>query len=90
MRDLNREESGWVVALTWLSALEEAARDFHGTRPRGFCQRAYEHATLNYLRQLDSDYGIVANHVKSIKAAVEEYIRVGVMGGLFTDASHFS
>jgi hypothetical protein len=89
MRKLNGEESGWVVALTWLSALEEVARDFHGTRPRNFCQRAYEHATQNFLRQLENDYGIVAERVHSIKAAVEEYIRVGVLGGLFRDASQF-
>ena len=89
MREINKEESGWVVALTWLSALEEAARDFHGTRPRGFCQRAYEHATQNYLHRLEGDYGIVANHVGTIKAAVAEYIKVGVLGGLFRDASQF-
>lgn len=89
MRELKREESGWVVALSWLSALEEVARDFHGTRPRAFCQRAYEHATENYLRILENEYGIKAQSVDSIKKAVEEYIRVGVKGRLFTDASQF-
>jgi len=89
MRKLNREESGWVIALTWLSDLEETARDFHGTRPRIFCQRAYEHATQNYLRHLENDHGIIAERLDSIKAAVEEYIRVGVLGGLFADASQF-
>jgi hypothetical protein len=89
MRELKREESGWVVALSWLSALEEVARDFHGTRPRAFCQRAYEHATENFLRILENEYGIKAQSVDSIKKAVEEYIRVGVKGRLFTDASQF-
>jgi hypothetical protein len=89
MRELKREEGGWVVALSWLSALEEVARDFHGTRPRAFCQRAYEHATENFLRILENEYGIKAQSVDSIKKAVEEYIRVGVKGRLFTDASQF-
>jgi hypothetical protein len=89
MRELKREEGGWVVALSWLSALEEVARDFHGTRPRAFCQRAYEHATENYLRILENEYGIKAQKVDSIKKAVDEYIRVGVKGRLFTDASQF-
>jgi hypothetical protein len=89
MRELKREEGGWVVALTWLSALEEVARDFHGTRPRAFCQRAYEHATGNFLRILENEYGIKARPVDTIKKAVEEYIRVGVLARLFTDASQF-
>ena len=89
MRELKREEGGWVLALSWLSALEEVARDFHGTRPRAFCERAYEHATENYLRILENEYGIKAQSVDSIKKAVEEYIRVGVKGRLFTDASQF-
>lgn len=89
MNKLNREEGGWVVALAWLSALEEVARDFHGTRPRAFCQRAYEHATEHYLRILETEFGIKTNPVDSIKKAVEEYIRVGVKARLFTDASQF-
>jgi len=89
MRELNKEESGWVVALTWLSALEEVARDFQGTRPHAFCQRAYEHATRYFLRILDNDYRIVAKRVNSIKDAVKEYINIGVKGGLFKDSSQF-
>jgi len=89
MRELNKEESGWVVALTWLSALEETARDFHGTRPRAFLQRAYEHAVQNFLSQLELDYGIHAARGDSIRRAVQEYIRVGVKGGAFGDASQF-
>ena len=89
MHKLNREESGWILALSWLSALEEVARDFHGTRPRAFCQRAYEHATEHFLRILETEFGIKANPVDSIKKAVEEYIRVGVKSRIFTDASQF-
>jgi len=89
MRELNREESGWLLALAWLSALEETARDFHGTRPRAFCQRAYEHAVQNFLRRMELDYGIRARRTESIRKAVEEYISVGVKGGVFEDASQF-
>ena len=89
MQELNREDSGWVVALTWLSALEETARDFHGTRPRAFMMRAYEHAVQNYLGQLELDYGIRAARGNSIREAVQEYIRAGVRAGAFKDASQF-
>ena len=89
MRELNREESGWLLAIAWLSALEETARDFHGTRPRAFCQRAYEHAVHNFLRRMELDYGIRAQRTESIREAVEEYIRVGTRGGVFEDASQF-
>ncbi len=89
MKKVNREESGWIVALTWLSSLEESARDFHGARPRAFCERAYDHATENYLRTLENEYGISAHRAGTIKKAVEEYIRVGVIGGLFQDESQF-
>jgi len=89
MGELKREESGWVIALSWLSALEEAARDFHGLRPRAFLERAYDHAVQNYLSQLELDYGIRAEKGDSIYKAVQEYIRVGVKAGAFTDASQF-
>jgi len=89
MQSINKEESAWTLALVWLSALEETARDFHGSRPRAFCERAYEHATENWLNALENDYGIIAKKVNSIREAVDEYIRVGVIGGLFQDASQF-
>jgi len=89
MKQVNKEDSGWLLALNWLSALEESARDFHGARPRAFCERAYDHSTENWLRTLENEYGITAKKVDTIKEAVEEYVRIGVMGGLFQDASQF-
>jgi hypothetical protein len=89
MAEPNRAEGGWLIALTWLSALEETARDFHGTRPRTFCERAYEHAVHHFLGQMELEYGIAARKTESIREAVEEYIRVGVQGKAFTDASQF-
>jgi hypothetical protein len=82
-------EAGWVIGLVWLSALEEVARDFHGTRPKVFCQQAYEHAVQHYLHILGSEYGIHIAKADSIKEAVENYIEVGVIGRLFKDASDF-
>jgi hypothetical protein len=89
MDKIDREESGWLVALAWLSALEETARDFHGTRPRVFCERAYEHSVQYYLRHLGEEYGLQIKKSDSIRAAVENYIKIGLAGGLFRDASNF-
>lgn len=89
MDTINREEAGWLVALTWLSGLEEAARDFHGTRPRVFTERAYEHSVASYLRLLSDEHGMRINKSDSLRSAVENYIQIGVAGGLFRDASHF-
>lgn len=89
MRELNRDEAGWLIALAWVSALEETARDFHGSRPKAFCQRAYAHATHNFLSRLELDYGIRAARCKSIHEAVSEYIRVGVRAGTFAETSQF-
>lgn len=87
MKEIKKEDAGWVLALTWLSALEETARDFHGARPKAFCERAYDHATEQYMKALDNQYGITPKRVGSIKESVEEYIRLGVMGGLFQESS---
>lgn len=89
MKEINRQESGWMLSQVWLGALEETARDFHGPRPKAFCERAYEHATNNFLRSLENDYGLTAKKVTTIKEALEEYIRLGVLAGLFEDASQF-
>lgn len=89
MDKIDREEAGWLVALSWLSALEETARDFHGTRPRVFCERAYEHSVQYYLRHLGDEYGLQIKKSDSIRAAVENYIQIGIAGGLFRDASSF-
>jgi hypothetical protein len=86
---IDREEAGWLVALAWLSALEETARDFHGTRPLVFSERAYEHSVQYYLHLLGDEYGMQINKSDSIRAAVENYIQIGIAGKLFRDASHF-
>ena len=89
MKEIKNEEAGWILAITWLSALEETARDFHGSRPRAFCERAYDHATEQFLKTLENEYGVTAKKTTTIREAVEEYIRVGVIGGLFQDPSQF-
>lgn len=83
------EEAGWLVALAWLSALEETARDFHGTRPAVFSSRAYEHSVQYYLHILGDEYGFKIKKVGSIREALESYIQIGVQGGLFRDANFF-
>ncbi len=86
---LNRENGGWDVARCWLLALEETARDFHGSLPRAFCERGYEHATVSWLRMLEDQYGITVPKAPTVKEALENYIEVGVRAGLFRDASQF-
>ena len=88
-KTLDRGECGWVIARVWLNALEETARDFHGTRPRTFVTRAYEHATEEWLRVLEQDYGLKPHEATTMKEAVESYIDIGVKAGLFVDASQF-
>jgi len=89
MDKIDREEAGWLVALSWLSALEETARDFHGTRPKVFSERAYEHAVQYYLHLLGDEYGMQIKKSDSIRQAVEDYIRIGIAGGVFRNASNF-
>lgn len=89
MDKIDREEAGWLVALAWLSALEETARDFHGTRPWVFSARAYEHAVQYYLHLLGDEYGMQIKKSHSIRAAVENYIEIGIAGGLFRAANTF-
>ncbi|MBN2029490.1 hypothetical protein JW824_04530 [bacterium] len=89
MAKIPKEDAGWVIALSWLSALEETARDFHGTRPKLFCERAYEHAVQHFLHVLGDEYDIQVKKAATIRAAVEQYIQVGVEGRLFQDASDF-
>ena len=89
MDKIDREEAGWLVALSWLNALEETARDFHGTRPRIFSERAYEHSVQYYLHLLGDEYGMQIPKSGSIREAVENYIQIGIAGGLFRDASNF-
>ncbi|MCX6575275.1 MAG: hypothetical protein NTV82_02655 [Candidatus Aminicenantes bacterium] len=89
MDKIDREEAGWLVALSWLSALEETARDFHGTRPRVFSERAYEHAVQYYFRLLGDEYGMQIKKSDSILQAVEDYIRIFLAGGVIREASDF-
>lgn len=89
MKKMTKEESGWVLARVWLDALEETFRDFHGSRPRAYTYRAYEHATESWLRILESEYGFKAEKASTIKEAVENYIDLGIKGGLFEDISQF-
>jgi hypothetical protein len=89
MDTINREDAGWIVALAWLSGLEETARDFHGTRPRVFSERAYEHVVQCYLRLLGDLYGMQISKSDSLRSAVENYIQIGITGGLFRNANHF-
>jgi hypothetical protein len=89
MNKIDREEAGWLVALSWLSALEETARDFHGTRPRVFSARAYEHSVQYYLHLLGDEYGLKIPGSESLLSAVQNYIQIGIEGGLFRDASNF-
>ena len=86
---VNKEQSGWDVALAWLSGLEETARDFHGTLPKAFCERAYEHSTASWHQLLEEQYGITIPKAKQIKEAIENHIEVGIRVGLFKDASQF-
>lgn len=89
MDKIDREEAGWLVALSWLSALEETARDFHGTRPKVFSERAYEHAVQYYFHLLGDQYGMQIKKSDSIRQAVEDYIRILIAGGVIREASDF-
>lgn len=89
MPDKALEDVGWTIARAWLTALEQAARDFHGPRPWSFCNRAYDYATEDWLRVLEDEHGMTAKQADSMKEAVENYIDLGVKAGLFKDASQF-
>jgi acetate kinase len=86
---IDPNETGWIIARCWLTAMEQTARDFHGRRPHFFTYRAYEHSTQSWLRILESEYGIKPREASTISEAVESYIEVGAMTGLFKDASQF-
>jgi hypothetical protein len=89
MMQIKKEEAGWLVAVTWLSALEEAARDFHGTHPKVFCERVSEHSVQHYLQRLGDEYGIRIEKSGSIREAVEQYIQIGLRSGLFDALGEF-
>jgi len=89
MEPLNRQEGGWAIARCWLAALEETARDFHGTRPKAFCERGYEHATIRFFQVLEEQFGVTVPKAGSIKQAIENHVEAGLFIGLFRDASQF-
>lgn len=89
MKELTKEQSGWVLARVWIDALEESARDFFGKNPRVFIEKAYESGASAFLRILDSDYGIKAQRGSTLKECIENYIDVGIKGGLFEDKNQF-
>ena len=89
MRTLSKEDGGWMVAYSWLIALEETARDFYGTLPRAFCERGYEHATERWFRLLEELYGMTVPKASSVMEAIKNHIEIGVRTGLFRDASQF-
>lgn len=83
-------QSGWQLTRVWLSALEETARDFHGSRPQEFCRRAYEHATEYWIKILESEFEIEVAHADTFYDALMNYINSGVLGGLFEDQKEFN
>jgi hypothetical protein len=89
MVKIDKSDAGWTIAWTWLSAIEESARDFHGARPRAFLERVYEHSVQHFLRLLGDEYGIQTHKSSSIKAAIDQYVQIGATVGLFSDASEF-
>ena len=86
---IDREEAGWLLSRVWLDAMEETARDFQGTHPRVFCDRAYQHATENWIQMLAEEYGLRVEKALTMKEAVENYIALGVKAHLFHDQSDF-
>jgi hypothetical protein len=89
MQTLSKEEGGWTIARSWLAALEETARDFHGTLPKAFCERGYEHATARWFQILEEQYGITIPKAETVREAVHAHIDGGVRAGLFRDPSQF-
>jgi hypothetical protein len=89
MSKIDRNRCGWILTRVWVNALEETARDFHGTRPKEFCMRAYEHATDSWIKLLEDEYGIVTPRADSFIDAIKNYIQAGIAGGLFSDEELF-
>jgi len=84
-----KSKTGWLLTRVWLNALEQTARDFHGTRPKEFCMRAYEHATNSWLRVLEDEMDILTAKADTLKQAIENYIHVGISVGLFPSEQIF-
>jgi hypothetical protein len=82
-------ETGWLLSRVWLGALEETARDFHGNWPKIFCDRAYEHATANWIGLMEEEYDFRFERNESMMVVLRSYVDVGLKSGLFRDASDF-
>jgi len=84
------EQSGWIVARAWLNALNEAALKHLGPKNwKMFCSLVDECASKHWLRILEKEFGIKAEQADSLKKAVENYIQVGILAGLFNSESQF-
>jgi hypothetical protein len=82
-------ETGWILARVWLGALEETARDFHGNWPKIFLDRAYEHATANWIATLEQEYDFLFPRGGGMIEALRGYVDIGLKAGLFRDSSDF-
>ncbi len=82
-------ETGWILARVWLRALEETARDFHGNWPKIFMDRAYEHATAEWISTMENEYDFTFHRGGTMIEALRSYIDIGLKAGLFRDASDF-
>lgn len=89
MKNISREESGWILARVWLDALESTGRDFGGKKPLIYIERAYEHATTFLLRILEKEYGLKTKKTSTMEEAISHYIEMGIKGGLFQDKNQF-
>src|SRR3989339_2174276 len=70
----------------WMNALEKTARDFHGTRPKRFCRRVYEHA-VEELFKIMGEYGLSVSKASTLRESVERYVEASVQAGLLEDVS---
>jgi hypothetical protein len=82
-------ETGWILARVWLGALEETARDFHGNWPKMFLDRAYEHATANWIALMEHEYDFVFPRGAGMMDTLRGYVEIGLKAGVFRDASDF-
>lgn len=84
------EQSGWLVARAWLNALNEAAIKYLGNKnSKVFCSIVDECASKQWLDILEREFGIKAERADSLKKAVENYIKVGILAGLFQSENQF-
>jgi len=83
-------QSGWLVARAWLNPLNEASIKYLGNKKlRVFCSIVDECASKQWLGILEREFGIKPERADGLKKAVENYIQVGILGGLFESESQF-